>query len=77
MDNIIIEISKDCNNSFTVRQGDKFCDKLTYDEMLGTISALTMPKERPCIHWMKIEEQWTAFYANVLTARNKLIKNEV
>nr|DAH49793.1 MAG TPA: hypothetical protein [Caudoviricetes sp.] len=77
MDNIIIEISKDCNNSFTVRQGDKFCDKLTYDEMLGTISALTMPKERPCVHWLRTEEQWTAYYANVLTARNKLIKNEV
>jgi hypothetical protein len=45
--------------------------------MLGTISALTMPKERPCVQWLRTEEQWTAYYANVLTERNKLIKNEV
>ena len=77
MDNIIIEISKDYNNRFTVRQGDELCDKLTYDEMVGASSALTMPKERPCVHWLRTEEQWTAYYANVLTARNKLIKNEV
>lgn len=50
MDNIIIETDKDRKNSFTVRQGDKYSDGLTYDEMLGTISALTMPTERPCIH---------------------------
>lgn len=77
MDNIIIEIDKDRKNSFTVRQGDKYSDGLTYEEMLGTISALTMPTERPCIHWMRTEEQWTAYYANVLTEKNKLIKNEV
>ena len=47
MENIIIEINKDINNCFTVRQGDRYSDKLTYDEMLGTVSALTMPKERP------------------------------
>lgn len=77
MDNIIIEIDKDRKNSFTVRQGDKYSDGLTYDEMLGMISALTMPTERPCIHWMKTEEQWKAFFANVLSAKNKHIKNEV
>lgn len=57
MDNIIIETDKDRKNSFTVRQGDKYSNGLTYDEMLGTISALTMPTERPCIHWMKTKEQ--------------------
>lgn len=77
MENIIIEIDGALNNSFTVRQGDKFCDKLTYDEMLGTISALTMPKERPCVHWLRTEEQWKVHFANVSKAKNKLIKNEV
>lgn len=77
MDNIIIEIDKDRKNSFTVRQGDKYSDGLTYEEMLGTISALTMPTERPCIHWMRTKEQWKDFFANVLSAKNKHIKNEV
>ena len=77
MDNIIIEIDKDRKNSFTVRQGDKYSDGLTYEEMLGTISALTMPTERPCIQWMMTEEQWKAYFANVLKAKNELIKNEV
>ena len=41
------------------------------------ISALTMPTERTCIHWMKKEEQWKDLFANVLSAKNKHIKNEV
>lgn len=57
MENIIIEIDKDIKNCFTVRQDDRYNDKLTYDEMLGTISALTMPKERPCLQWMRTEEE--------------------
>ena len=26
--------------------------------MLGLVSALTMPKNRPCLHWMKTNEEW-------------------
>lgn len=77
MDNIIIETDKDRKNRFTVRQGDKYSDRLTYYEMLGMISALTMPTERPCIHWMMTEEQRKDFFANVFSAKNKHIKNEV
>ena len=77
MDNIIIENDKDRKNGFTVRQGDKYSDGLTYYERLGMSSALTMPTERRCIHWMKTEEQWKGLFANVLSAKNKHIKNEV
>lgn len=31
-------------NDFTVREGDRYCDKLCWDEMLGTIAELTHPK---------------------------------
>lgn len=48
MEIISIKIDENSNNRFTVRQGDKYCDKLTYDEMLGVVSVLTMPKIRPC-----------------------------
>jgi hypothetical protein len=69
MENIIIEIDKDINNYFTVRQGDRYNDKLTYDEMLGLISALTMPKERPCLHWMRTEEEWRLWFSRITSSK--------
>lgn len=42
---------------FDVRFEDKTSGPLCFDEMLGLISALTMPVDRPCIHWLKTEEQ--------------------
>lgn len=44
MEKIIIE--KD-GNAFNVIQGDRYSDHLGYDEMLGVVSALTMPEDRP------------------------------
>lgn len=69
MENIIIEIDKDINNCFTVRQGDRYSDKLTYDEMLGTVSALTMPKERPCLRWIRTKEEWNAWFACITSSK--------
>lgn len=69
MDNIIIETDKDRKNSFTVRQGDKYSDGLTYDEMLGTISALTMPTERPCIHWMNDKRTMEGFLCKCIISK--------
>lgn len=69
MENIIIEIDKDINNCFTVRQGDRYNDKLTYDEMLGLISALTMPKERPCLQWMRTEEEWRLWFSGITSSK--------
>lgn len=69
MENIIIEIDKDINNCFTVRQGDRYNDKLTYDEMLGLISALTMPKERHCLHWMRTEEEWRLWFSRITSSK--------
>ncbi len=45
---------------FDVRLGDKTSGPLCYDEMLGLISALTMPKKRPCLCWLKTEEKHKA-----------------
>lgn len=66
---IIIETDKDINNSFTVRQGDRYSDKLSYDEMLGLISALTMPKERLCLRWMKTEEEWRLWFSCITSSK--------
>ncbi len=69
MEKIIIETDKDINNCFTVRQGDRYSDKLSYDEMLGLISALTMPKERPCLRWMKTEEEWRQWFQCITSSK--------
>lgn len=69
MEKIIIETDKDINNYFTVRQGDRYSDKLSYDEMLGLISALTMPKERLCLRWMKTEEEWRLWFSCITSSK--------
>jgi hypothetical protein len=56
MEDIIIK--RDGNFGFDVWQGNKHSNHLGYDEMLGLISALTMPENRPCLQWMKSDEEW-------------------
>ena len=57
-----IVITFDSQHGFNVKQGDKYADRLCYDEMMGLLSSLTMPKERPCLQWMRTEEEHKAFY---------------
>lgn len=45
------------NGCFEVFQGDKSSGELSYDEMLGLITSLTMSERRPCLLWMKTKEQ--------------------
>jgi hypothetical protein len=42
---------------FIVHQGKKNSGPLGYDEMLGLISSLTMSEDRPCLKWMRTEEE--------------------
>ena len=52
-------ITIEFDDGFTVRQGDKYEDNLCWDEMMGLLTALTLPDDfkyyRQC--WMKTEEQ--------------------
>lgn len=45
------------SNWFEVFQGDRRSDRLTYEEMLGLVSALTIPDKWPGVSWMKTNEQ--------------------
>ena len=56
MEKIIIEHSE--KFGFKITQGDKYSGKMCYDEMLGLISSLTMPENRPNLHWMRTEEEY-------------------
>lgn len=54
MDSILV-VKKE--NHYIIYQGEKSSEILGYDEMLGLFAALTMPKERPCLQWMKTDSQ--------------------
>jgi hypothetical protein len=69
MENIIIK--KDGNFGFDVWQGDRHSNHLGYDEMLGLVSALTMPKNRLCLHWMKTNEEWERQDSLLATVRKQ------
>lgn len=54
MDSIFV-VKKE--NHYIIFQGERSSGELGYDEMLGLFASLTMPKERPCLNWMKTEAQ--------------------
>lgn len=67
------QIKIDFNESgFTVRQGDKYVDYMGWDEMMGLIAAMTMPKDfsQNRLYWMRTQEQWEA-YNHLLTLKPK------
>lgn len=42
---------------YFVKHEDKYADGLSYDEMLGLVSAIMMPTIRPTLNWLKTKEQ--------------------
>lgn len=55
---IVIEVRV---NGFTVREGDKFCPELCWDEMLGSIAELTHPRIGACRYRMFTTEEHAAY----------------
>lgn len=64
-----ITIEKLEGGAFNVVQGNKYSDTLSYDEMLGLVSALTIAKEPNCLRWMRTKEQHEDW-------RNSLVKSD-
>jgi hypothetical protein len=58
------------NGCFDVVVGDKSTDQLSFDEMLGVIAQLTIPKNKRCLNWLKTKEEHEAF-----RNRNTIINN--
>lgn len=52
-----IKIEKLEGGAFNVVQENKYSDTLSYDEMLGLVSALTIAKEPNCLRWMQTKEE--------------------
>lgn len=58
---IEIESADDAGRTmFDVKVENKTSGPLGFDELLGLISALTMPYGRPCIQWLKTEDEHKA-----------------
>nr|WP_288210478.1 hypothetical protein [uncultured Dysgonomonas sp.] len=55
-----IKIEKLEGGAFNVVQGDRYSDTLSYDELLGLVSALTIAKEPMCLRWMQTKEEHEA-----------------
>lgn len=55
MEEITIKYSSD--HGWLVIQGNKTSDRMTWDEMMGLLASLTMPRDRPCLQWMRTEAQ--------------------
>lgn len=49
---ITIEIDDHTSGGYTVREGDRSCPSLCWDEMLGSIAELTHPKIGQCRYRM-------------------------
>ena len=56
MEDIIIRKNGKGANTWYVEQGNKKSVECGWDEMIGLISSITMPTERPCLQWMKEKE---------------------
>ncbi len=52
-------------NDFTIRIGDRYADKLTWDEMLGQIAELTHPRVDRGRYQMLTAEEWAAIKERV------------
>lgn len=38
---------------FFVSHGDRFNERMSFEEMLGVVAAVLMPEKRPCAAWLK------------------------
>lgn len=59
METITIERTE---HGFTVSQGDRYADEITFDEMLGLIVHLTMPDKLPYDRWMRTYVEHSEWY---------------
>lgn len=67
MRTITIEVNE---IGFTVREGDRYCDGLCWDEMIGTIMELSHPKLGSCTYRMLTADEWAEYRRKLLQPPN-------
>ncbi len=53
-----ITISFETNGGYTVKEDDRYCDQLNWDEMLSTVCHLTHPKLGEPVYAMRTKAEW-------------------
>lgn len=71
-----IAIEKLEGGAFNVVQGNRYSDTLSYDEMLGLVSALTIAKEPNCLRWMQTKEEHEAQFNSLKKATEDITEVE-
>lgn len=71
-----IKIEKLEGGAFNVVQGNKYSDTVSYDELLGLVSALTIAKEPNCLRWMKTKEEHEAAFDSLKKAAEDISEVE-
>lgn len=51
------DLTNEMLGGWKVTCGDRYAHGLAYDEMLGLFAAITMPKHRPTLQWLKTSEE--------------------
>lgn len=59
-----------------VTYGKKYADGLGYDEMLGLVASITVPEQRPCLHWLRTKEEHEAMNQRFKNIYENSIDNE-
>lgn len=71
---IVIElITEKTRQYWNVSQGEKSAIDLTYHEMIGLVTELTVPLEKRCLQWMKTKqqhEQWKQHLEDMMKRNN-------
>jgi hypothetical protein len=57
-DNMTISITAEGPNEFTVRIGERYHDKMSWEEMLGQVAELTHPRIDKARFQMLTEKEW-------------------
>jgi hypothetical protein len=70
MRTITIEI--DDSGQIDVREGDRYCNGLGWDEMLGTIAELTHPRIGSARYAMRTAEEWEAWRERITVRKSEM-----
>jgi hypothetical protein len=53
-----ITINRNEGGAFFVLHGDRYADRLSYEEMLGLVAQVAMPSKPQALDWLKTGDEW-------------------
>jgi len=62
--------SKIKHPGWCVSSGDKYADGLSYDEMIGLVSQITMPEIKHTLQWLRTAKEHKVWSKNLSKRKN-------